>query len=207
MIAIIDYGLGNIKAFVNVFKNLNKDVIIARDSKDLNKVTKIILPGVGSFDHAMRLLLRSGMKELLDELVLEKKIPTMGICVGMQILAKTSEEGKMHGLGWIDGQVKKLKNTTVSDLVYLPHMGWNNINVLRNINLLDDLNPNSYFYFLHSYCFHCNNDSDIIATTTYGEEFSCVVNSKNIYGVQFHPEKSHASGIQLLKNFAELSEC
>ncbi len=204
MIAIIDYGLGNVKAFAHVYKNLNIPFIIAQKPDDLLNAAKIILPGVGAFDHAMERLNASGMRESLDDIVLRKNMPVLGICVGMQMLANFSEEGKLPGLKWIDGEVKKFISPAVNDSFYIPHMGWNNISPIQSNKLLNGLDENSRFYFLHSYYFHCSSPETSLAVTNYGIRFSCVVNKKNIYGVQFHPEKSHQWGIQLLKNFAEL---
>ncbi len=203
MIAIIDYGVGNIKAFTNVYKNLNIPFKVAKSNNNLINITKIILPGVGSFDHAMQSLQDSGMREKLDELVLDKKIPVIGICVGMQMLAKSSYEGKLPGLGWIDAVVKKFDDVQYNNIP-LPHMGWNSIKTNQNNQLLYKLAMNPRFYFLHSYYFECNNSNDIIATTKYGIFFTSVVNHRNIYGIQCHPEKSHHNGITLLKNFGEL---
>lgn len=204
MITIIDYGVGNIKALSNVYQQLNIPVKIARKLEDLTEVTKLILPGVGAFDHAMKKLLQSGMREKLDELVLEKQIPIMGICVGLQMLASSSEEGNLPGLGWIEGEVKKFDVTKLIQSTRLPHMGWNNVNPVGNSKLFHDLTSDSRFYFLHSYYFHCITDANIIAETDYGGRFVCAVNQGNIYGVQFHPEKSHHYGVQLLKNFSAI---
>jgi imidazole glycerol-phosphate synthase subunit HisH len=204
MIAIIDYGLGNIRAFANVYKNSNIPYKIVGKADDLAGATKIILPGVGAFDHAMELLQKSGMREVLDDLVLKRNIPVLGICVGMQILARRSEEGKLYGLGWIDGEVKKFDCSIFAHSTYLPHMGWNEVNIIQPNDLFKGLNSGSRFYFLHSYFFDCNRKENIIAQTNYGTQFCCVLNAGNIYGVQFHPEKSHKNGIQLLKNFALL---
>lgn len=203
MIAIIDYGVGNIKAFANVYKNLNIPFKVAKSNNNLIDITKIILPGVGSFDHAMQSLQDSGMREKLDELVLDKKIPVIGICVGMQMLANSSDEGKLPGLGWINAVVKKFDYSQQNNMP-LPHMGWNSIKTNRKNQLLCNLEVNPRFYFLHSYYFECNNGNDIIATTNYGVFFTSVVNHENIYGIQCHPEKSHHNGITLLKNFGEL---
>ncbi|HXH99855.1 MAG TPA: imidazole glycerol phosphate synthase subunit HisH [Sphingobacteriaceae bacterium] len=202
MIAIIDYGVGNINAFVNIYKKLGLDVRIAQNPDDLLDATKLILPGVGHFDYAMSRLQQSGMRERLDELVLGNNMPVIGICVGMQMLAYSSDEGKLPGLGWIDGVVKKFDANTIHFATHLPHMGWNDVEPKKATPLLVGLENDAKFYFLHSYYFSCNNSDDIIAETTYGIEYSSAVNSKNIYGVQFHPEKSHQYGIQLLKNFA-----
>ena len=204
MIKIIDYGLGNIGAFANVYERLNIPVSVAKTAEDLKDATKIILPGVGAFDYAMSTLNNSAVRETLDKLVLDNKVPVLGICVGMQILAKSSDEGVLSGLGWIDGMVKKFDVSMLNSKTQLPHMGWNTIHPNNANPLLVNFNNDSRFYFLHSYYFQCNNESDSIATTEYGLQFTSAVNNMNIYGVQFHPEKSHQWGIQLLKNFAEL---
>ncbi|WP_419673476.1 imidazole glycerol phosphate synthase subunit HisH [Aliarcobacter butzleri] len=203
MIGIIDYGVGNIKAFTNIYKNLNIPFKIVKDISEFENITKLILPGVGSFDHAMTSLENSGMREKLDELVLEKKIPVIGICVGMQMLAKSSEEGTLNGLGWIDGIVKKFDKSKIKNAP-LPHMGWNNLKIEKKNKIFDNLEENPRYYFLHSYYFECENKEDVIATATYGEKFDCMINHKNIYGIQCHPEKSHHNGMRLLKNFGEL---
>lgn len=203
MIGIIDYGVGNIKAFANIYKNLNIPFKIVKNISEFENITKLILPGVGSFDHAMTSLENSGMREKLDELVLEKKIPVIGICVGMQMLAKSSEEGTLNGLGWIDGIVKKFDKSKIKNAP-LPHMGWNNLKIEKKNKIFDNLEENPRYYFLHSYYFECENKEDVIATATYGEKFDCMINHKNIYGIQCHPEKSHHNGMQLLKNFGEL---
>ena len=204
MIAIVNYGLGNIRAFVSVYKNLNISCIIAAKADDLKGADKIILPGVGAFDYAMQLLQKSGMKEYIDRLVLKHKIPILGICVGMQMMAYSSEEGILPGLGWVRGRVKKINASKLAQKTHLPHMGWNSVKTLKLSKLFTNFEPNPIFYFLHSYCFACSNKKDVLAVTEYGETFASAVNSDNIYGVQFHPEKSHQNGIQLLKNFANL---
>lgn len=204
MIAIIDYGLGNVKAFANVFNKLNTPYIIARDKSDLKKASKLILPGVGSFDFAMQSLDSSGMKEDLDDLVLNRNLPLLGVCVGMQMLALSSEEGKLPGLGWIDGNVKKFDPDLLENNTMLPHMGWNDVISVENEKLFSGIDSDSQYYFLHSYYFHCNRKENILALTDYGMEFASAVKSKNIFGVQFHPEKSHHWGVQLLKNFSTL---
>lgn len=205
MIGIIDYGVGNIKAFANIYKNFNIPYKIVNNVECLNNVSKLILPGVGSFDHAMQSLNNSGMREKLDELVLIKKLPVIGICVGMQMLANSSEEGELKGLGWINGIVKKFDNSKIANNP-LPHMGWNTLEINKSNNLFESLEINPRFYFLHSYYFECENKNDVLARAMYGDTFECIVNYKNIYGIQCHPEKSHYNGMQLLKNFGEL-EC
>jgi len=204
MITIVDYGLGNIKAFVNVYERLNIPIKIAKTKYDLNDASKIIIPGVGAFDYAMEQLNKSGMRDELENKVIRDKVPVIGICVGMQILAKSSEEGKLPGLGWVDGKVLKFDINNIPYKTRLPHMGWNNINPIAESTLLKGFNNESRFYFLHSYYFVCNNQQDIISTTQYGIDFSSAINHNNIFGIQFHPEKSHSNGVSLLNNFAKL---
>lgn len=204
MITIIDYGLGNVQAFANVYKKLNIPFKIAKSSSDFADATKIILPGVGAFDYAMSQLQKSGMREPIDELILQRNLPVLGICVGMQMMAFSSEEGLLPGLGWINGRVKKFDTSELKPGTILPHMGWNNIMPTTDKGLMRGLNSESRFYFLHSYFFQCENKHNAMAETDYGIKFTSAVNLNNIYGVQFHPEKSHQFGIQLLKNFADL---
>jgi len=204
MITIIDYGLGNIRAFVNVYERLNIKTKVAHKAEDLKDATKIILPGVGAFDYAMSQLNASGMRNELEKQVLQNKIPVVGICVGMQMLAKSSNEGKLPGLGWIDGEVKLFDENLIPYKTRLPHMGWNTMTPVKENNLLEGFNGESRFYFLHSYYFVCNNQEDVITTTDYGITYASAVNNDKIYGIQFHPEKSHSNGIKLLNNFAKL---
>lgn len=204
MITIVNYGLGNISAFSNMYKRMNIAVKVASQASDLNDATHIILPGVGAFDHAMELLDGSGMRAPLDELVLQRQIPVLGICVGMQILARSSEEGSTTGLGWIKGQVRSFASNPTSAKLAMPHMGWNDVTPTSCMKLFKGIEENARFYFLHSYYFECNDAEDIAATANYGFEFPCTVKRNNIYGVQFHPEKSHRWGATLLKNFAEI---
>lgn len=204
MITIIDYGLGNIRAFVNVYERLNIRTKIARNAEDIKHASKIILPGVGAFDYAMTQLNTSGMRDEIEKQVLSNNIPILGICIGMQMLARSSDEGILPGLGWIDGHVKLFDSNLIPFHTRLPHMGWNSIKPENFCNLLSGFNNESRFYFLHSYYFVCNNEENIISTTDYGISYASAIRKENIYGIQFHPEKSHSNGTQLLFNFAKL---
>ena len=204
MIAIIDYGLGNVKAFANVYHKLNIPAIIVKKASELKNARKVILPGVGAFDHALQMLEKSGMRQILDEIVLHRHVPVLGICVGMQMLACSSEEGSMAGLGWIDGEVKRFKPCSSRSAIRVPHMGWNNVKPLKINGLFNGLDHDARFYFLHSYYFRCRKNEDVVAVTDYDGEFACAVNSGNVFGVQFHPEKSHLWGIRLLENYGKL---
>ena len=206
MIALIDYGLGNIQAFANIYKRLGIDTVFATSPNDLQKATHIILPGVGAFDWAMNLLDNSGLRNALDKAATIEKKPILGICVGMQMMANSSQEGKSSGLGWIDGTVIKFDVSMLKDKPHLPHMGWNDITPVRKSKLLEGL-ITPRFYFLHSYFFSPTEQEATLATSFYGAEFTSVVQADNLYGTQFHPEKSHNWGINLLKNFSEVSGC
>ena len=202
MISIIDYGLGNILAFQNIYKKLNIPVNIINNQNEIKKAKKLILPGVGSFDWAIKSLKDTGMLTELNNAVLNENKPILGICVGMQIMGISSQEGKSKGLGWINIRYNKFNKNDDKNLKP-PHMGWNSVSSLKS-QLFDDIASNSYFYFLHSYYAPEKNENFSIAKTEYGTSFVSAVRNKNIYGVQFHPEKSHDDGIQLLKNFAKL---
>jgi glutamine amidotransferase len=204
MIVIVDYGLGNVRAFESLYRKINLPCSIASSASELDQASKIILPGVGSFDFAMDSLLRSGMREKLDHMVVDLGVPVLGVCVGMQMMSMHSEEGSLPGLGWIDGRVKKFDFSGSSSPADVPHMGWNNIKPINSSGLFEQLDGHSRFYFLHSYYFSCATQDSVIATTDYGGEFASAVEKGNVFGVQFHPEKSHGWGVRILENFARI---
>ncbi|MDA9105658.1 imidazole glycerol phosphate synthase subunit HisH [Candidatus Pelagibacter sp.] len=197
-ICIVDYGIGNIKAFKNIYDKLNINVEIASKKEQFVNATHLILPGVGTFDWAMSKLNESGLRETLDGLVLEKKIPILGICVGMQIMASQSEEGVLSGLNWIEGKILKLDKDII-----LPHMGWNNVKLSNKSDLFNNI-ENFEFYFLHSYYYKTEDDKHILSMSKYGNPFTSAIYKENIFGTQFHPEKSHKNGIKILENFLKI---
>lgn len=204
MITIVDYGLGNIAAFLNMYKRMNIPAKAVSTANDLAAAERIVLPGVGAFDHAMASLDASGMRPTLERLVEKERKPILGICVGMQILTDGSDEGERPGLGWIPGRTRAFSGNTAAKGLPLPHMGWNDVVPDAGRQLFAGLENDSRFYFLHSYYVECAADGDCAAHTEYGEEFACAVHRDNVWGVQFHPEKSHHFGAAVLKNFAEL---
>jgi glutamine amidotransferase len=204
MTTIVDYGVGNVQAICNVYKRLNIPVAFGKTPDDLRAATKLILPGVGAFDNAMVRLNESGMRATLDELVLEKKVPVVGICVGMQMLTQASDEGQLPGLGWIPGRVRAFQGHNIPGLM-VPHLGWNDVAPVPGARLFTQLETGARFYFLHSYYVECERAEDVAARCSYGLDFACAVGHDNILGVQFHPEKSHHFGTRLLQNFAELA--
>ena len=205
MICIVDYGIGNIQAFMNLFKRLGVEARRSDTPDQLLDAERLMLPGVGHFDHAMQQLNDSGMRPKLEELVLGAHVPIVGICVGMQMLAKGSEEGRLPGLNWIPGRVRSFATQPKSADLPLPHMGWNELKPRDNSKLFSKgFDKAPQFYFLHSYFFDVEDKQDVAATASYGLDFDAVVSHGHIHGVQFHPEKSHHWGEQLVKNFVEI---
>jgi glutamine amidotransferase len=205
MICILDYGVGNIQAFMTVFKRMGINVQRAISPADLAGATRLVLPGVGHFDHAMQKLNNSGLRPELEAMVLGQSVPMMGVCVGMQMLAAGSDEGSLPGLNLVPGRVKAFATNPLSDGLPMPHMGWNDVQPATGSALFaGGFDDAPQFYFLHSFYFDAQDKADVAATAHYGLNFDAVVSRGNIHGVQCHPEKSHHWGAQLLKNFAEL---
>lgn len=203
-VTIVDYGLGNVQAFLNVFNRLNIPASTASTATELTGAERIILPGVGAFDHAMERLEASGMRATLDDLVLAKRVPVLGVCVGMQIMAHGSAEGTRAGLGWVDARVQSFGTWQPTARLPVPHMGWNDVTPRTAAPLFTGLESAARFYFLHSFFFECSRQEDILGMSHYGADFASAVQRENVHGVQFHPEKSHHFGTQLLRNFAAI---
>ena len=205
MIGIIDYGSGNLRVFVNVYKSLGRDLIIINKPEDLNKCTHIIMPGVSAWDTTLKFIGR--FRDELYKCVIENEVPFLGVCVAMQILATSGEEGIQNGMDWISGKVKRIP-TKINNTNFgpgLPHMGWNVVQHDDKSSLMNGMPKKPEFYFLHSYYFDCTDSSNVIATTEHNSfKFPVIVKNKNIYGIQFHPEKSHNNGKIILDNFAKL---
>lgn len=200
MVIIIDYQMGNIGSIINMLKKIGYEAKISNNIDEINNADKLILPGVGSFDNGMKNLKEFDLIDILNKKVLEDKTPIIGICLGMQLITNRSEEGNLPGLGWIDAETVKFKFGEENEKLKIPHMGWNTVIPQNNSNLFNGLEE-PRFYFVHSYHVVCKNNVDIIGKTNYGHNFNSVINKDNIYGAQFHPEKSHKYGMLLLKNF------
>jgi glutamine amidotransferase len=201
MIVIIDYGMGNSGSILNMLKKFNAEATISSKIQDIEKANKFILPGVGAFDDAMKNLNGLNLLSILHDKVIVKKTPILGICLGMQIFTKHSEEGHLPGLGWIDGETVKFRFHNESSKLKIPHMGWNTVKIIKDDILFRDSGEEYRFYFVHSYHVICKFKSDIVTTTHHGYNFVSSIHRGNIFGTQFHPEKSHKFGMQLLKNF------
>ncbi|MBS3157311.1 imidazole glycerol phosphate synthase subunit HisH [Candidatus Woesearchaeota archaeon] len=200
MIVIIDYGMGNLHSVLKAFRRIGADAIVSSKKEDIAKAEKLVLPGVGHFKRGMENLREMGLIGALNKKVIEEKTPILGICLGMQLFTKFSEEGDAGGLGWIDAKTIKFN---LGDKFRVPHMGWNNIKIEKDNKIFSNLNKEDYFYFVHSFHVNCKNKEDILSITEYGKKFISAIQKENIIGVQFHPEKSHDAGLEILKNFAE----
>jgi glutamine amidotransferase len=194
--------MGNLGSIQNMFKRIGVKTELTREPEKIRAAKKILLPGVGAFDSAMQKINDYGLRQVLDQRVKEDRVPILGICLGMQLLTNASEEGALKGLGWIDGEAVKFKFEDPK--LKIPHMGWNHVYKMRENPLIADLPEEPRFYFVHSYRVQCNNPEDVLTTTHYGIDFHSIIQHENIYGAQFHPEKSHKYGMKLLQNFASL---
>ena len=209
-IGIIDYGLGNISAFLNIYRDLGISAFPVSDLSTLSNASHLILPGVGSFDWAMSRLDHAEIRDKINYLVCNSGIPVLGVCVGFQIMCHSSEEGSSQGLGWLDADVYSLRNTNTFTQVHrlpLPHMGWNLISPRQPEHALFQGITDLQFYFLHSYCVKVKSNLVAIADSFYGDQFCCAAGMSNVLGVQFHPEKSHEAGVSLLYNFSKFAPC
>ena len=205
MICIVEYGSGNVGALANLLKRRRIPFFISGNSSEMAKADRFILPGVGAFDPTMEPLLQSGILAALEQEVVGKGKPVLGICVGMHLLAEGSEEGTRPGLGWVPGYVRKIDASKRNRPPLLPHMGWNSLLPQMEHPLLNGIDCDRGFYYLHSYFFDASDDEHVMARVRYGDELPCAVTRGNVFGVQFHPEKSHENGERLLQNFAELA--
>jgi glutamine amidotransferase len=203
MIAIVNYGVGNLASVKNMLKKAGYESVLVSDAEAIERATKIILPGIGAFDHCMTEFNNSGLREAVTQKTLKDKTPLLGICVGLQMLMENSEEGVEPGLGWIAGKTVKFKKEKLGDLK-IPHMGWTSVQVAKKTALTEGLGDQPRFYFVHSYYVQPDDKTDEMLTAHYGYEFTAAVNRDNIYGAQFHPEKSHKYGMKILENFARL---
>jgi len=204
-IAIVDYGVGNSGSIRNMFTRLGIEAQITSDPAAIRQADRLILPGVGAFDNAMRNLGSRGLIDVLTELVMVKQRPVLGICLGMQIMTRSSEEGSLPGLNWIGARTRRFCFAQDKSPLRVPHMGWSVAVPRKIIPLWNGMEDCSRFYFVHSYYVSCDQESDVATTTDYGGDFTSAFAHANLYGVQFHPEKSHRFGMALLKNFAELA--
>jgi len=203
MIVVVDYGMGNIGSIVNMIKKAGGESTVSSDPEVVSNAKKLIIPGVGSFDNGMKNLNESGLADVLKKKVQEEMVPVLGICLGMQLMAKSSEEGMLPGLGWVDAVCKKFHFTEENKNLRIPHMGWNEVNIKKQNGIFRNMYDDASFYFVHSYYVECANPEDIAATTGYGFEFTSGLQHRNIFATQFHPEKSHKYGLLVMKNFVE----
>ncbi len=201
MITIVDYGMGNLGSIANMLKKIQVHSVITSDVAEIEKATKIILPGVGAFDNAMKRINENGLKEVLEHKALVEQVPILGICLGMQLLTMSSEEGRLPGLGWVAATTKRFPP---DQNLKVPHMGWNLVSKASYSVLTESFTDEYRFYFVHSYYVRVEDTKDSILKTTYGIEFDSAIQRDNIYGVQFHPEKSHKFGMKLLEVFSRI---
>jgi glutamine amidotransferase len=200
---IIDYGMGNLGSIQNMLKKIGSETLVSSDISDIKKADKLILPGVGSFDAGMRRLAELRLIDSLHEKVVKERTQILGICLGMHLLCRKSQEGNLPGLEWIDAEVKRFNFGPEQSHLKVPHMGWNRVRTRKQDSLFEGLEDESRFYFIHSYHVVCNNIEDELTLTFHGYDFASSIKKDNIVGVQFHPEKSHKFGMKFLKNFLD----
>ncbi|HTQ64577.1 MAG TPA: imidazole glycerol phosphate synthase subunit HisH [Puia sp.] len=204
MLVIVDYGVGNLASIKNMLGRADANALISSEKKDILSASGIILPGIGAFDHCMEMFHSSGLREIITKRVLEEGIPILGICVGLQMMMESSEEGIKPGLGWIHGDVIKFRRELIGNLK-IPHMGWTEVTIKKESYLSDNFLEEPRFYFVHSFHVRLKDPTDELMTAKYGYDFTAAIQRNNIFGVQFHPEKSHKFGMRLLRNFAAIS--
>jgi len=202
VVTIVDYGVGNLASIANMARKAGTACVVSGDPKVLATAERLILPGVGAFDRAMAKLEERGLIPVLTERAMERRVPTLGLCLGMQLFGRGSEEGSRPGLGWIAADNRRFQfSAPATTALKVPHMGWNYIEPAAPAALLERLPPEPRFYFVHSYHLHCDDSADVMCWTTYGYRFASGIHRGNLWGTQFHPEKSHTFGLALLKNF------
>ena len=201
MIAVVDYGMGNLGSIHNMLSRLGAASIVTAKKDEIDAADKLVLPGVGAFDNAMENLRSLDLIAILHEKVIVKKTKILGICLGMQLMTQRSDEGTSAGLGWVDAETVRFPSEIDGTFLRIPHMGWNTITVTRPGSLLDNIDPELKFYFVHSYHVRCRNAEDVLATASHGVSFHAALWHENIVGTQFHPEKSHRYGLRLFQNF------
>jgi glutamine amidotransferase len=204
MITIVDYGVGNLASIKNMIKKTGNEAMIVSDEGAILNADKLILPGIGAFDHCMNQFNRSGMRPAVTKKALDEKVPLLGICVGLQMLGESSEEGSEPGLGWVKGKSVKFKKELLGDLK-IPHMGWTEVQVKKKSQLMEGYSEDPRFYFVHSYHLQLDEMNDELLRAHYGYDFTAAIEKGNLSGVQFHPEKSHKFGMKLLENFCKYS--
>jgi len=203
MIVVVDYGMGNLGSIVNMIKKVGGETIVSGGPYDIERADKLVLPGVGSFDSGMAKLHERGYVELLTRKVVSDRISILGICLGMQLFTRRSEEGAAPGLGWIDAETVRFRFDAGMPRIKIPHMGWNSVTVTQPHPLFPDRQKERRFYFVHSYHVCCCDPTNVLATTQYGLEFTSALMKDNIVGTQFHPEKSHRYGMELMQHFVQ----
>ena len=204
MIVVIDYGMGNMGSILNMLKKVGAEATVSSDKSVIAGASKLILPGVGAFDNGMKNLNRLDLLPILNQKAMEERIPVLGVCLGMQLLTKGSEEGDFAGLGWVDAETLKFRFDKADQSLKIPHMGWNTVEIKQPSAIFEDMYEEPRFYFVHSYYVKCVEDADVLATTHYGHEFTSSLRRANIMGTQFHPEKSHKFGMKVFQNFVNL---